>query len=88
MVGHNPKNWHWVDKDVTTWTKGWFEKTLLTLEAEEGDVKTKISKVQSLDGDVQISQRRGKLITLYDVKLVLEYSGLSAPRSLFVMAIL
>lgn len=88
MVGHNPNNWHWVDKDVTTWTKGWFEKNLLTLEAEEGDVKTKISKVQSLDGEVQISQRRGKLITLYDVKLVLEYSGLSAPGSLLVMVIL
>jgi activator of HSP90 ATPase len=29
-----------------------------------------------MNGDVDVSQRKGKVITLYDVKLSLEYSGL------------
>jgi activator of HSP90 ATPase len=29
-----------------------------------------------MDGDVDVSQRKGKVITLFDVKLSLEYSGL------------
>lgn len=75
MVLHNPNNWHWVNKDVSPWAKQWFIDTLSTVEAENGDVKAKISKVQSMDGDVDVSQRKGKVITIFDVKLVLEYSG-------------
>lgn len=75
MVLHNPNNWHWVNKDVSEWAKTWFENNLLKVEAENGDVKAKISKIQSMDGDVDVSQRKGKVITIFDVKLVLEYSG-------------
>jgi activator of HSP90 ATPase len=75
MVLHNPNNWHWVNKDVSQWAKAWFEEKLLKLEAQDGDVKAKIGKVQSMDGDVDVSQRKGKVITIFDVKLVLEYSG-------------
>ncbi|KAJ3489066.1 hypothetical protein NLG97_g6069 [Lecanicillium saksenae] len=78
MVLHNPNNWHWVNKDVSPWAKQWFEENLLKLEAEEGSAKAKITKIQSMDGDVDVSQRKGKVITIFDVKLVLEYSG-SAP---------
>ena len=75
MVLHNPNNWHLVNKDASPWAKAWFEENLLKLEAQDGDVKAKISKVQSMDGDVDVSQRKNKVITIFDVKLVLEYSG-------------
>jgi activator of HSP90 ATPase len=75
MVLHNPNNWHWVNKDVRDWAKQWFKDNLTKLEAEDGDVKARISNVQSVDGDVDVSQRKGKVITIFDVKLVLEYSG-------------
>ena len=75
MVLHNPTNWHWVNKDVSAWAKQWFEENLSKLEVEDGGVKAKISKVISMDGDVDVSQRKGKVITIFDVKLVLEYSG-------------
>jgi len=76
MVLHNPNNWHWVNKDAAPWAKEWFQENLSALEAEDGDVKAKISKVISMDGDVDVSQRKGKVITIYDVKLVLEYTGM------------
>ncbi|RKU49119.1 hypothetical protein DL546_007511 [Coniochaeta pulveracea] len=78
MVLHNPNNWHWVNKDATPWAKQWFEENLPKLEAKEGDVSAKISKVISMDGEVDVSQRKGKVITIYDVKLTLEYSGSTA----------
>ena len=75
MVLHNPNNWHWVNKDALPWAKTYLEENLIGLSAEEGDVSARISKVQSIDGDVDVSQRKGKVITLFDVKLQLEYEG-------------
>ncbi|KAI5861292.1 activator of Hsp90 ATPase [Durotheca rogersii] len=75
MVLHNPNNWHWVSKNAGDWTKQWFEENLTQISAEDGEVTAKITKVVSMDGDVDVSQRKGKVITIYDVKLVLEYSG-------------
>lgn len=75
MPIHNPNNWHWVDKDVREWTKAYLEKTLVGISAEQGDVTAKVSKVLSMDGDADVSQRKGKVITLFDLKLQLEYEG-------------
>ncbi|KAH6647853.1 Hsp90 co-chaperone AHA1 [Truncatella angustata] len=75
MVLHNPNNWHWVSKNAGEWAQAWFAENLVKVSAEEGGVSAKISKVVSMDGDVDVSQRKGKVITIFDVKLVLEYSG-------------
>jgi activator of HSP90 ATPase len=75
MVLHNPNNWHWVNKDVSEWAKDYLEKDLTTISATEGDVSASVKSVASMDGDVDVSQRKGKVITLFDVKLRLEYEG-------------
>lgn len=75
MVLHNPNNWHWVNKDVSGWAKEYLDNSLPTISAEEDGVTAKIDKIVSMDGDVDVSQRKGKVITLFDVKLKLEYSG-------------
>jgi len=80
MVLHNPNNWHWVNKDASTWTKQWLEENLTGLKTEEGDVTAQVDKVISMDGDVDVNQRKGKVITIFDVKLVLEYSGQTADK--------
>ncbi|KAK4238007.1 putative chaperone binding protein [Achaetomium macrosporum] len=78
MVLHNPNNWHWVNKDASAWTRQWFEDNLTKIEAKEGDVAAKITKVISMTGDVEVAQRKGKVITIFDVKLTLEYTGSTA----------
>ena len=75
MVLHNPNNWHWVNKDVKDWALDYLEKSLVGTSAQEGDVSAKVSKIMSMDGDVDVSQRKGKVITLFDVKLQMEYEG-------------
>ncbi|KAK6541305.1 hypothetical protein TWF694_008657 [Orbilia ellipsospora] len=76
MVLHNPNNWHWVNKDASAWAKEYFDENLIGICAhDESGVSVSIDKVLSVDGDVDVSQRKGKVITLFDVKLQLEYSG-------------
>jgi activator of HSP90 ATPase len=75
MVLHNPNNWHWVNKDVAPWAKDYLEKDLSQISAEHDGVTAKVDKVVSMDGDVDVSQRKGKVITIFDVRLKLEYSG-------------
>ncbi|KAI4603991.1 hypothetical protein KJ359_000116 [Pestalotiopsis sp. 9143b] len=75
MVLHNPNNWHWVSKNAGDWAQAWLVENLTKISAEDGGVNAKITKVVSMDGDVDVSQRKGKVITIFDVKLVLEYSG-------------
>jgi activator of HSP90 ATPase len=77
MVLHNPNNWHWVNKDARDWAQSYFSAKLIGISAEDGGVSVKIDKVSSMEGDVDVSQRKGKVITLFDVKLKLEYSGKS-----------
>lgn len=75
MVLHNPNNWHWVNKDASAWAKEYLETELIGLSADLDGVTAKVDKVLSMDGDVDVSQRKGKVITLFDVKVQLEYSG-------------
>lgn len=75
MVLHNPNNWHWVNKDVSEWAKEYLENDLTTISAEEGNLSAKVTGVTSMEGDVDVSQRKGKVITLFDLKLQLKWEG-------------
>ncbi|KAL8949267.1 MAG: hypothetical protein Q9222_004606 [Ikaeria aurantiellina] len=75
MVLHNPNNWHWVNKDTSEWARAFLDQNLVGVSAAEKDVSAKITKIMSMDGDVDVSQRKGKVITLFDVKVQLEYEG-------------
>lgn len=75
MVLHNPNNWHWVNKDVSQWTKDYLGKELVGISAEKDGNSAQVSKILSMDGDVDVSQRKGKVITIFDVRLQLEWTG-------------
>ncbi|KAF9887990.1 hypothetical protein FE257_009379 [Aspergillus nanangensis] len=75
MVLHNPNNWHWVNKDASGWAKDYLKENLCVLSVEDNGVTAKISSLLTMDGDVDVSQRKNKVITLFDVKLQLEYEG-------------
>lgn len=76
MALHNPNNWHWVNKDVRAWTQDYLSKELVGLKASREDgTSAEVSKILSMDGDVDVSQRKGKVITIFDVRLQLEFTG-------------
>jgi activator of HSP90 ATPase len=55
-------NWHWKNKNVTTWAKEWFkqELTAIIIEGPEGNVA--VSSVNVGDGDVELGQRKSKCV--------------------------
>ncbi|KAJ6611273.1 activator of Hsp90 ATPase [Mycena sp. CBHHK59/15] len=59
-------NWHWKNKNVTRWGKECGDK--------EGEVVA-ISSVTEVEGDIELGQRKSKLITIYDCKVVCAWSG-------------
>lgn len=75
MVVNNPNNWHWVDKNCLNWSKDYFKQHLVGLKSEKAGKKVEVTTVASVEGDCEVSQRKGKVISLFDLKLVLQYDG-------------
>ena len=80
MVVNNPNNWHWVDKNCIGWARDYFQEKLTGLDtgsAEEGigGKFARVKTVTSVDGDCEVNQRKGKVISLFDLKLVLSIEG-------------
>ncbi|SCU96640.1 LAFA_0G07338g1_1 [Lachancea sp. 'fantastica'] len=76
MVVHNPNNWHWVDKNCLSWARNYFEDRLVGLNSAENETKkVEVSSISSMEGDCEVSQRKGKVISLFDLKLVLMIKG-------------
>lgn len=71
MAVTNPNNWHWVDKNCLEWARGYFEHSLVGIEKSG----VKLVKIEALEGDCEVCQRKGKVISLYDMKLVVEYES-------------
>lgn len=73
MVVNNPNNWHWVDKNCIDWSRQYFDDKIVGLSIEDG-YKVTISSVSSVEGDVEVCQRKGKVISLFDLKLTFNLS--------------
>ncbi|THG99824.1 hypothetical protein EW026_g2585 [Hermanssonia centrifuga] len=71
-------NWHWKNKNVTPWAKTWFERELTTISVQGDGGQVSISEVTEVDGDVELGQRKSKLITIYDCKVELNWTGKAA----------
>ncbi|KAH3902082.1 related to Hsp90 co-chaperone AHA1 [Saccharomycodes ludwigii] len=75
MVVHNPNNWHWVGKNCIYWANEYMTQKLVGIKAEDAHSKVEITKVLSIEGDCEVNQRKGKVISLFDLKISLEFCG-------------
>ncbi|KAJ3188415.1 hypothetical protein HDU85_005566 [Gaertneriomyces sp. JEL0708] len=71
----NVNNWHWVEKNVFPWAKDYLTANLQGTSASDGDVTVSVDNVRSVTGDVDINQRKGKVLTIYDIAMTLEWKG-------------
>ncbi|KAK7057552.1 hypothetical protein R3P38DRAFT_3304025 [Favolaschia claudopus] len=72
----NKKSLGIVNKNVTRWGKEWFERELTTISITgKGTEVVSISSVTDVDGDVELGQRKSKLITIFDCKVVCAWTG-------------
>lgn len=77
MTNRNPNNWHWVDKNCLPWAKAYFARELAGVEVKSANnnVSVKTAEVTECEGDVDLNQRKGKIITLFDLKITLTWTG-------------
>lgn len=75
MVVNNPNNWHWVDKNCLSWARDYFTEKLTGLSVSGDDKNVKITSVSSVEGDCEVNQRKGKVISLFDLKIILKFDG-------------
>jgi len=71
----NVNNWHWTERNATPFSKERMNVLFKQLAHDNDEGSWKVKEVKTLDGDSTISNRKGKLIYLYEWKIVLEYSG-------------
>lgn len=64
-----------VNKNCYKWAEKWFSEQLVGLEAEKDGHKVEVSKIVDVSGDVDLNQRKGKIITIYDIELKLNWKG-------------
>lgn len=72
---HSTANWHWKTKYVGPWAKEWFSKELAGASSEQGDSSVTVVRVTEVEGDVELGQRKSKLITIYDCRVVVEWNA-------------
>ncbi|KAI8371532.1 activator of Hsp90 ATPase [Radiomyces spectabilis] len=75
-------NWknvnNWVNKNCIQWARTYFQDELVGLKGEKDGHQVEITKMVECTGDVDLNQRKGKIITIYDVALKLDWKGLAA----------
>ncbi|KAF9792814.1 activator of Hsp90 ATPase [Thelephora terrestris] len=75
-MSNTTANWHWKNKNIGPWARQWFQRELVAITITgDGDESVQVTGVTDVDGDVELGQRKSKLITIYDVKIELEWSG-------------
>ncbi|CAI8505262.1 hypothetical protein BOH78_1682 [Pichia kudriavzevii] len=75
MVVQNPNNWHWVDKNCIDWARAYFDEKLKNVEAQDDSTTVKLTSVKKVDGDCEVCQRKGKVISLFDMSIEINYES-------------
>lgn len=68
MVVNNPNNWHWVQRNALPWAQSYLKKRLTSINFEHSEYQV-ILKSCNITGDCDVSQRKGKVISIFDLMI-------------------
>lgn len=72
----NVNNWHWTEKEATPWSRETFDHLFKGLEIEQASIgKVTIDSIGTVQGEACISNRKAKLIYIYDWDIELKWKG-------------
>ncbi|KAJ1035571.1 hypothetical protein NDA18_000349 [Ustilago nuda] len=72
------KHYHWKTKGCTPWAKNHITENTVGKSLTVGKSgHVKIDRLSSFEGDVELGNRKGKLITIYDCSITYAWSGAS-----------
>lgn len=60
---------HWMDKNCVPWAKEYFNKSLLQVTLPHENQTITIVSIPSLTGDCDVTQRKGKVNCLFELKI-------------------
>jgi activator of HSP90 ATPase len=72
----NVNNWHWVEKNCFPWAKSHVTDLMVGSQATRNGTTVSITDLSSMTGDADINQRKGKLITVFDVAFTISWKGI------------
>lgn len=66
---------HWVDKNCLPWAKTYFNDNIKNTSFENDEFNFYISDIQSVTGHCDVTQRKGNVLCIYDLRLVFNVLG-------------
>ncbi|XP_021248693.1 activator of 90 kDa heat shock protein ATPase homolog 2 isoform X1 [Numida meleagris] len=73
--GTNVNNWHWTERDATSWSRSKLQELLVGLVVEGEAGRCEISELKQVEGEASCSSRKGRLIFFYEWNLRLSWKG-------------
>ncbi|KAM9338915.1 activator of 90 kDa heat shock protein ATPase homolog 1-like isoform 2-T2 [Symphorus nematophorus] len=74
----NVNNWHWTERDVSSWSSERLRQLLLSVRVEGTAGVCQLTDVSKVDGEASINNRKGKLIFFYEWQLRAGWLGTSS----------
>ncbi|KAK8756562.1 hypothetical protein V5799_000742 [Amblyomma americanum] len=71
----NVNNWHWTEKNASSWSKDKLAELLTNLEVSDSRGTCKIVDMPRCDGDAVANNRKAKLIFFYEWVIELKWAG-------------
>uniref|UniRef100_A0A3P8TN70 AHA1, activator of heat shock protein ATPase homolog 1a n=1 Tax=Amphiprion percula TaxID=161767 RepID=A0A3P8TN70_AMPPE len=71
----NVNNWHWTERDVSSWSSEHLRKLLLSVRVEGPEGVCQVTDINKLDGEASINNRKGKLFFFYEWQLRANWLG-------------
>lgn len=73
----NVNNWHWSEQDLAPWAKERLTELIVGLAAKGVPDKgwVKVTKLEKCEGEASVSNRKGKRIVAYELKVSCKWEG-------------
>ncbi|WVQ80637.1 hypothetical protein IAT38_002742 [Cryptococcus sp. DSM 104549] len=68
-------SYHWRNKNCAPFAYDWIKKTLPGTKVSDGALSAAIDEVSSVSGDCDLGQRKGKVLTIYDLEVQMKWTG-------------
>lgn len=79
--GRNVNNWHWTEKDVLGWSKSRIDELIGNQEILNANGIIVKSKKPTVAGEAFLTNRKGKLISSYELQIKLPFDVTAADGS-------
>jgi hypothetical protein len=74
----NVNNWHWTEKNASSWSKDILKSLLLSVKFETPQGNGEVKEVTSITGEASANNRKGKLIFFYEWDIKLKWKAIQS----------